>query len=173
MDDESKAARTDDCITTEQPLPGSGALLTIGDNKVTTKYAQQIQDALMADNHIAFFLNKYRYLNSSHYSSIHWRRIGDARKGLSATQNINIFKLMNGWLNTGRQSGLFGNPSECASCGWEEETQLHMYQCYHPDAKRTRKQAFKQLAKYYHSLMLVQQYTYLLSNYAEKHVAKI
>ena len=58
---------------------------------------------------------------------------------------------MNGWLNTGRQQGLFGKASECASCGWEEETQLHMYQCHNPETKRTRKQAFKQLAKYYHS----------------------
>ena len=47
--------------------------------------------------------------------------------------------------------GLFGKTSECASCVWEEGTQLHIYQCHHPEAKRTRTQTFKQLAKYYHS----------------------
>ena len=151
MDDESKKARVDDDITYDQPLPGSGALLTIGDSRVTTKYAEQIRDAILAEDHLNFFLNKYKYLKQSHYDIIYWRGIGEARKGLTTTQNINIFKFMNGWLNTGRQQGLFGKTPECASCGWEEETQLHMYQCHHPEARRTRKQAFQQLAKYYHS----------------------
>ena len=30
--------------------------------------------------------------------------------------------------------GLFDQPPECVSCGWPEETILHMFQCNHPNA---------------------------------------
>ena len=73
-----------------------------------------------------------------------------ARRRLTATVNTRLTKFLHGWLNTGRQKGLFGELSECPCCGWHEETQLHMFQCTSPDARRTRKATFKLLEGYYH-----------------------
>ena len=150
MDVASKSSRISDPVTQDTPYPGSGAMLIIKGKWVTTKYKEQIQDALMAKDHLDYFLKKYPDKNKQHYNSIYWHGIGYARSGLTNYQNINIFKLMNRWLNSGRQQGLFDQSPECVSCGWPEETILHMYQCNHPDARRTRKQAFRQLEKYYH-----------------------
>lgn len=143
-------SRNNDSIVYDTPYPGSDAMLIINGQWVTTRYSEQIRDALMANDHLQYFLHKYPDKSKKHYDSIYWHGIGLARRGLTNHQNINIFKLMNRWLNSGRQKGLFDQPSECVSCGWPEETILHMYQCNHPDAKRTRKQALIQLEKYYH-----------------------
>ena len=40
------------------PYPGSGAMLIINGKWATTKYASQIQDAVMAKDHLNFFLKK-------------------------------------------------------------------------------------------------------------------
>ena len=37
----------------------------------------------------------------------------------------------------------------CPSCRWHAETQLHMYQCTHPEARQLRSNAFRQMEKYY------------------------
>lgn len=36
----------------------------------------------------------------------------------------------------------------CPVCGWYDETKLHMYQCPHSDAKRTRERATLQMKEY-------------------------
>ena len=59
-------------------------------------------------------------------------------------------KLMKGWLNTGHQKGLLGEENECPSCGWHEETQLHVFQCREDSMKNTRMNAFKLMEEYYH-----------------------
>ena len=150
MDDESKDCRITDDITYDKPYPGSGAMLIINGQWITTKYSEQIRNALMDGKHLQYFFHKYPNKSKQHYDSIYWHGIGLARRGLTNHQNINIFKLMNRWLNSGRQKGLFDEPSECVSCGWHEETILHMYQCNHKEARNTRKQAFQQLERYYH-----------------------
>lgn len=154
MDHLSKLARVTKPITQDQPYPGSGAMLIIIQNKwVTTKYNEQILEAMTADEHRTHFLAKYykyNQLNDTMYDSINWQAIGDARRGIQPHRNIRLFKYMNGWLNSGRQQGLFGELPYCPSCGDDEETQLHMFQCNHPTAKETRKLAFKDMAQYYH-----------------------
>jgi len=59
-------------------------------------------------------------------------------------------KLLNGWLNTGRQKGLFDQTKECLYYGVEEETTTHMFQCRKPTMKEVRATAFKTLEKYYY-----------------------
>ena len=95
MDEASKHSRVNDSITYDTPYPGSGAMLIINGCWVTTKYKEQIKDALLATEHLKYFLNKYPDLTNHHYNSIYWHGIGYARSGLSNHQNINIFKLMN------------------------------------------------------------------------------
>ena len=36
----------------------------------------------------------------------------------------------------------------CPVCGWHDETQLHMYQCTHSEAKRMRTRAYHQMKEY-------------------------
>ena len=104
----------------------------------------------MDQPHRDFFLEKYKDKTIADYDSIYWRGIGMARKSMTDNENINLTKFMNGWLNSGRQKGLFGQLSECPCCGWHEETQLHMFQCNNPEVKRNRKRAITLLEKYYH-----------------------
>ena len=104
----------------------------------------------MLKDHKEFFLHKYKDKSEHDYDSIYWRGIGIARKRLSDTENITIAKYMNGWLNSGRQKGLFGEQPECPCCGWHKETQLHMFQCMNPDMRRTQTSSFKLLKTYYH-----------------------
>ena len=124
------------------PYPGSGTMLIINGKWVTTKYISQIQDAIMAKDHVKFFLEKYNTNSEDDYNHISWRGIGQACIKLTDTENINITKYVNGLLNTGYQKGLLGEVSECPCCIWHEETQLHMFQCTSPEMKRTIKASF-------------------------------
>ena len=149
MDTAAKHSRIHDQITKPKPYRGSKALLIIEGRWVTTKYAEQIQDAVMHKSHIKFFLHKYKHLHDHHYDSIYWRGIGLARRRLTLSENIDLTKYMNGWLNSGRQKGHFGELPECPCCGWHEETQLHIFCCTHPQMIATRKKSFQQLRTYY------------------------
>jgi hypothetical protein len=134
------------------PLPGSGAMLCLNNKWITSRYADEIHAAVNETDHKRFFLKKYKKMNKTlvHYNMIHWDGIGAARKRLNETENITIAKYMNGWLNSGRQKGLFGKEKSCPCCGWHEETQMHMLQCTSPAMQQNRKSAFKSLEKYYH-----------------------
>ena len=140
-------------VVTPQPYEGCGAMLIINGKWVTTKYREQIHLASTTPAHIKFFLEKYKKHGKTidDYNSIYWRGIGNARSKLNPTENVRIMKLMNGWLNTGRQKKHFhGHSAECPSCGIAEETQIHMYQCSNVPRRETRDEAFKLLEKYYH-----------------------
>ena len=52
LDAVANEARLHKPITREQPLPGSGALLIINGKWVTTKYNEQILEALMSEAHL-------------------------------------------------------------------------------------------------------------------------
>ena len=148
LDNDAKRSRCHDVARQPTPYIGSGAMLLIDSKWVTTKYELQIQEASIRPIHIAWFLKKYPHLTPHDYSSIAWRRAGLARKRFSSTENIRIAKYINGWLNSGRQKGLFGQASECPGCGHHEETQLHMFQCNHPLIHQRRGEAFLTLEAY-------------------------
>jgi hypothetical protein len=139
-----------------RPYQGSGAMLKIGNKWITSDYKTHIQEAIMKPDHLRWFKTKYNgtdnriYKSETDYNNIYWKGIGQARKHLNDYDNVRIMKLMNGWLNSGRQKGLFGKDTECPACGCQEETQLHIFQCKNKDMKQTRETAFKLLAKYYH-----------------------
>ena len=150
LDGEAKEERTDGAIQYDKPYEGSGAMLIINNKWVTSKYALQIQEASTLKAHQDFFLDKYPNKSLDDYHSIYWRGIGIARKQLTLKEDITVTKFMNGWLNTGRQKGLFGDVSECPACGWHEETQLHMYECTQSAATEARNNAIKLMTTYYH-----------------------
>ena len=125
-------------------------MLIIDDKWVTSKYALQIQEASTLKAHQKYFLEKYPTKTMENYNSIYWRGIGMARKQLTLKEDINLTKYMNGWLNTGRQKGLFGEVSECPACGWHEETQLHMFECKQSQAHEARTNAIRVMTTYYH-----------------------
>ncbi len=151
-DRDANEARLYDPIHLEGPYAGSGAMIKIDGRWITTKYREQLQLASIRRKHIKFFLKKYekQHKTITDYNNIHWKAIGDARRTCSPVKNIRIAKFMNGWLNSGRQKGLFGKCPQCPACGWHEETQLHMYQCSHPEVKSSQRATFKLLERYYH-----------------------
>ena len=104
----------------------------------------------MAKDHVKFFLEKYKNISKDEYNHIYWQGLDQAHNKLTDTENINLTKYLNGWLNTGRHKDIFGEVSECPYCGWHEETQLHRFQYTSPEIKRTRKVSFQLLKKYYH-----------------------
>ena len=156
MDHEAKEERQEGHVVDQRPYPGSGAMLQIQGEWITTKYAERIQEAALRDDHMSFFLKKYqkkaatKHFTEYHYHLIDWNAIGDARRNLTDEQIKRVMKMMNGWLNTGRQKGHFGERTECPGCGFHSEDQLHLYQCTHPSARETRKRAFELLEQYYH-----------------------
>ena len=144
-------------ITEMQPYEGSGTMLRIKGKWITTNYREHIiLEAIMSKHHQKFFLGKYtgdngRILKSiDDYDQISWQGIGNTRKVLTARKNVRIMKLLNGWLNTGIQKGLFRQTREYPCCGAAEETTAHMFQCREPTMKETRDTSFKTLKKYYH-----------------------
>ena len=132
------------------PLKGSGAMLAIDGTYVTTKFNHHIQTAATKDRHKKYFLERHKDNNmtTDQYESIAWKYIGRARNRLTIRQNSTITKLINKWLNVGHQKEHMGKEGACPTCGWHDETQLHMYQCTHNEAKKTRKQAFLQMREY-------------------------
>ena len=123
---------------------------------ITPNYKTHIQEAVMKPDHLQWFKTKYNgtdkriYKSEADYNNIYWKGIGQARKHLNDYDNVRIMKLMNGWLNSGRQKGLFGKDTECPACGYQEENQLHIFQCKNKEMEQTRKSAFKLLGQYYH-----------------------
>jgi len=67
---------------------------------------------------------------------IHWQGIGSACNAMTRRENARSMKLLNGWLNTDRQKGLFDQAKGYPCCGWEEETTTHMFQCREPTTKK-------------------------------------
>lgn len=152
MDEQSKDERENGTIQHLQPYPGSGAMLIIDSEWVTSNYYERIQEASLRPQHLQWFLKKYDTHNKkteADYHNIYWRGIGYACKQLTQEENIRIMKYINGWLNSGRQKGLFDQSPKCPGCGWSEETQLHIFQCNHPRSVATRTIAIQALAKYY------------------------
>ncbi len=151
MDTASKHSRTNHAITYPDPTPypGSGAMLIIGGLWITTKYNEQIRDAMTAATHHTFFTKKYHIIQAT-YNDFDWIGIGRASKSLPLSTNIQLTKMLNGWLNTGEQQAHMHQTGKCPCCGWPQETQLHMFQCRHPDVTRTRATSIANLTKYYH-----------------------
>ena len=113
------------------------------------KYASQIQDLVMAKDHITPPLKKYKDKSENGYNTIYRKGSGQARNKLSDTRNITLTKYLNGWLNTGYQKGHFEEAPECPCCGWHKEIHLHMFQCMSPEMKWTRKESLKLPERYY------------------------
>ena len=152
MDQSCGNERITGTIQHPSPYPGSGAMLIIDDEWVTTHYHERIQEASLRVQHIEWFLKKYKTRNPKtieDYNNIFWRGIGYARKRFSKRDNIRIMKFINGWLNCGRQKGKFKQQPECPGCGWPEEDQLHIFQCKHPEAVTNRNAAITTLGNYY------------------------
>ena len=84
---EAGQARTEQTPATVYPYKGTGAMLMINGKWVTTKYAEQIQEAVMKPRHIAFFLKKYKARTREDYGRIYWTGIGWSRKRLSLEQD--------------------------------------------------------------------------------------
>ena len=88
MDTASKHSWTNHAITypNPAPYPGSGAMLIIDGQWITTKYNEQIRDAMTAASHHTYFTKKYRITQAT-YDDINWIGIGHARKSLPLSTN--------------------------------------------------------------------------------------
>ena len=137
MDIASKQSRVNNTITHTAPYPGSGAMLIIKDQWVTTKNNEKICDALIEAIHCTYFMKKYR-LTLTTYDDVDWTVIGCARDSLSLSVNLNLTKMLNDWLNTGKQLTHMHQIGKCPCCGWHKIKQLHMFQCQHPAMTWTR-----------------------------------
>lgn len=100
-------------------------MLIISDQWIATKY-NQIRDTLTETLYCKYLTRKY-HLAQTTYGNIYWRGIGLARKSLPLSTNIQLTKILNGWLNTGEQQTHMHQTSECPCCGWPQETQLHKF----------------------------------------------
>lgn len=105
----------------------------------------------MAPRHWAYWAKKYPAMDPPNYDKINWEYIGRTRKQhLNKKENIQIMKLMFGWLNVGRQKGHYGQDSNCPCCVLTEEMHLHPFQCTQHAASTLQEDAYKYLEKYYH-----------------------
>lgn len=92
MDQEATEERKHGRIVNDRPYPGSGAMLIIDGEWITTKYAERIQDASNREAHLAYFLEKYGTkfgFTREHYDSI-WNTIGRAHNGLNDEDNKRV-----------------------------------------------------------------------------------
>ena len=86
MDIASKHSQTNHEITYPTPYLGSDAMLIIDGQWITTKYNEQIRDAITAASHHTYFTKKYRITQAT-YDDINWIGIGHARKSLPLSTN--------------------------------------------------------------------------------------
>ena len=59
MDNESNTAKSNNEQVKTTPLPGSGAMLIIKGEMITTRYKEAIHEAIMRPKHKQYFLEKY------------------------------------------------------------------------------------------------------------------
>ncbi|KAL7524216.1 hypothetical protein ACHAWF_000866 [Thalassiosira exigua] len=81
---------------------GTGAMLYLNDDMVTTKIDEQIQYAAPGIDNLTYVRDKYEWTDNN-ILSINWKAIQESKNRLDTSDNIRISKLMHGWLNVGRK----------------------------------------------------------------------
>src|SRR5210317_1220063 len=72
MDHDANECRRNGPITFPTPYPGTGAMLIIDNQWVTTKYEEQIHEASIRAEHKEYFTEKYDHIDEQMYDRIHW-----------------------------------------------------------------------------------------------------
>ncbi|KAL7547172.1 hypothetical protein ACHAWF_010492 [Thalassiosira exigua] len=80
---------------------GTGAMLYLNDDMVTTEMDEQIQYAAHGLDSLTYVRDKYEWTDNN-ILSINWKAIRESKNRLDTSDNIRISKLMHGWLNVGR-----------------------------------------------------------------------
>ncbi|KAL7549684.1 hypothetical protein ACHAWF_012947, partial [Thalassiosira exigua] len=81
---------------------GTGAMLYLNNDMVTTEMDEQIQYAAHGLDNLTYVRDKYEWTDNN-ILSINWKSIRESKNRLDTSDNIRISKLVNGWLNVGKK----------------------------------------------------------------------
>jgi hypothetical protein len=138
--------------------PGTGAMLYLGDDMVTSHMAEQIQYAGQAPQMFQYIRDRFEWTDQQ-CTAINWKGIGVAKKRLTRPKSHRTTQMMYGWLNVGHQKVKLEQDGLCPCCGQEEETQLHLYRCTNPKMRESLASGIRDMEKtLYKSGMAAQVY---------------
>eukprot|EP01082_Thalassiosira_pseudonana_P016026 g13601.t1 g13601 contig9:13162-14655(+) len=138
--------------------PGTGAMLYLGDDMVTSHMAEQIQYAGQAPPMFQYIQDRFEWTDQQ-CTAINWKGIGVAKKRLTRPKSHRTTQMMYGWLNVGHQKVKLEQDGLCPCCGKEEETQIHLYRCTNSTMRESLASCIREMEKtIYKSGMAAQVY---------------
>ena len=114
--------------TRPDPIEGVGATLYIGNNMITTNINEEIAYAAHVDN-LREYIKKRHNWTEAEMEKINWKALGEAKQRQNQQQSQRTTKLLHGWLPVGHNQIKMGKEGPCPSCGADDETILHLFQC--------------------------------------------
>jgi hypothetical protein len=126
--------------------PGTGAMLYLGDDMITSHMAEQIQYAGQAPKMFQYIRERFEWTDHQ-CCSVNEKGIGAAKKRLTRPVSNRTTQMMYGWLNVGHQKIKFDQDGTCPCCGLHEEDQLHLYRCENVLMRETLRQGIQDMER--------------------------
>ena len=123
--------------TITYPLPGSKALLRIGDVWITSHTQQHILWSHRAHILRSYCRTKYGW-DEAQFESIDWQVIKTVRKRCPHTKRTQTSKIMHDWLPVMHMLSHMTSNSQCPGCPCPDETLDHLFHCPHLAMATTR-----------------------------------
>ena len=131
--------------------PGTGAMLYLGDNMITSHMAEQIQYAGQAPKMFQYIRERFEWTDQQ-CCSVNWKGIGVAKKRLTRPVSNRTTQMMYGWLNVGHQKIKLDQDGTCPCCGQHEEDQIHLYRCENALMRETLRQGIQDMEKTFYKV---------------------
>ena len=100
-------------------------MISIKDKWITDKIGKRITEVFNSTETTAYTKNKFTWTDDQ-YDYVDWDLIGQVRNRITKTANVNISKLMYGWINVGSQKQHMMQQVEFPFCGAKKETVTHL-----------------------------------------------
>ena len=133
-------------LTLTPPYAGTRAMLRIGETWITSKLDSHIRRAAHEHNIREYCAGKYNW-SPQLLDRIAWDIIGQARKGPTPTQNMQVSKLMHGWLPVMHREGRISGIRQCPGCDNDDETLEHFFRCTHASYLEARSRTLQRMVQ--------------------------
>jgi hypothetical protein len=132
--------------TINHPLPGSRALLRIGDKWITSHTRRHILWERRAHILRDYCHDRFKWDDDTFYG-ISWPIIRAVRRRCTHTQRMQSSKIMFGWLPVMHMLAHMSGNSQCPGCTCVDETLDHLFTCPHPILVAKREEIITDLRK--------------------------
>ncbi len=128
-------------------FPTSRICLVVNGQRITARFADSIRFHINGTKHRRYLQNLNPTWTDTIWNSIDMEGFGIAFNSLCLQERRKTSKMLHGWWNTGHQRKKISPQadSQCASCGYLDETQEHILKCSQGVMRSTRYKALMKM----------------------------